>query len=96
MSESITINSYIIAEVELGQNGVYATGSPEFPILVVNLRMLFRGFFPNKTTLDFREIRCRVSPFDKSYTAISLPRSLNIRAKTDEEIKDDWQHIEIP
>ncbi len=96
MSESFTLRSYIVAEVEVGSNNAYGTGRAELPVLVVNLRLIFRSPRGSGTSLDFREIRCRVSPFDATYIATSLPVYLKVRVKPGEERKDDWVHVEIP
>ena len=96
MSENFTIRSYIVAEVEVGYNDIYGSGRAEFPVLMVNLKFVFRSLGDSATGLDFREIRCRLSPFDGTYVALSLPTRLKVCVNSGEERKDDSILLQIP
>jgi hypothetical protein len=96
MSENFTINGYVVAEVELGSNGVSGVGCAELPVLVVNLRFVFRSHKDSPTSLYFHGISCRVSPFDKTYIASGSSTDLNVRVIPGEEVKSDWVQIDIP
>lgn len=97
MSEYFTApQGFIVAEVTIDPGTINGTGSPEMPILTVMLQMLFRSPKPSSAIFDFREILCRVSPFEGAYIAISLRAPLKIRLASGQEIPNHSVHLEIP
>ena len=65
------------------------------PVLSVMLRMLFRSPKQLGSTFDFRELRCRVSPFDGAYIAHGLPTSLRLRLGPGQELPNHPVYLEI-
>jgi len=97
MSENFTAcGGYIVAEVTIDANTISGSGRAEMPVLMVVLQMLFRSPKKLSKTFEFRELRCRVSPFDGAYIAIGLPTPLNIRLGSDQELPNQWVYLEIP
>ena len=97
MGESFTIRGgYIIAEVELDSNGTVGTGRADLPLLFVSLRFNFYAHPELHCGLDFRELRCRVSPFEQTYLAHSLPTHLDVRLKSGASLSNHYAQLEIP
>ena len=97
MSGHFTIKGgYIVAEVELQPASVYGTGRAELPILVVPLQFTFRTHGELKCGLDFRELRCRISPFNHAYVAHSLPAHLHTRLKPGQQVTNQFVQLEVP
>lgn len=84
------------AEVSIDGQAVYATGSPEWPILVFMLQLTWHGPSAPKTALDFREIRCRLSPFDSTYIATALPAPLDLCLPSGKHIPNQFTYLEVP
>lgn len=87
----------ITAGVELHANGVKGAGRAEFSVLAVFLKMQFQC--PAQMTgsrLDFRELRCRVSPFEEAYIAYSQPAFLNVQVQSKKVHRDEMVVVEIP
>jgi hypothetical protein len=87
---------FIAAETAIEANGISGNGRAEAPILQVAIRMLFRCPKNPGTSLDFRELRCRVSPFDGVYFAASAPTYLNCRLTAGAELPNELVYVEIP
>lgn len=85
-----------MAEVTVDSNAISGSGRSERPVLMVMLNMLFRSHKELGATFDYRELRCRVSPFDGTYIADSLPTSLNIRLGSGQELPNHSVYLEIP
>src|SRR5712671_2360956 len=97
MSEYFTASGgYIVAEVKADANGINGSGRAEMPVLLVMLQMLFRSPKQLGVTYDFRELRCRLSPFDGTYIATSLPAPLNIHLGPAQELANQLVYLEIP
>jgi len=97
MSENFTLGSgYIAAEVRSHPNAIYGTGRPELPVLVASFDFLFRGPQQPERCYEFRELSCRVSPFDQTYIAHSLPTHLKIRVHSNQELPNQLIQFEIP
>ena len=97
MGESFTASGgFIVAEVSIDANAISGSGRAEMPVLMVMLQMLFRSHKQLGATFDFRELRCRVSPFDGTHIANSLPTSLNIRLGSGQELPNHSVYLEIP
>jgi hypothetical protein len=96
MSNTFTLNDgYIAAEVRL-HSVISGTGRAELPILLVPLDFTLRGPRQPGRCYDFRELRCRVSPFDSTYVADSRPANLDIRVPAGKELPSNLVHLEIP
>jgi hypothetical protein len=96
MSETFTLPSgKIVAEV-LDANSVCGSGNLESPILIFNLLMNLRGSTIPRSCLDFRELRCRISPFDRSYIAASLPSLLRVQLYANQELPKHSLNLEVP
>jgi hypothetical protein len=96
MSETFTLPmGLIVVEVSAENNAVSGSGRPEFPILVVPVKMLYRGPKASGAALYFREIRCRVSPFDQTYLAIGSPTRLDVCLASGKELPNQPAYIEI-
>jgi hypothetical protein len=97
MNESFTFDGgYIGAEVRFHTNGIYGTGMHGHPLLVATLDFMLRGPRQPGRCYDFRELRCRLSPFDATYIATSLPAHLNVRLESGQELPSHLVHLEIP
>src|SRR5882724_1597999 len=97
MSDYFTLpNGFIVAEVGIDANGIYGTGRAEFPVLVAVLRLVLRCPESESVSIDFRELRCQVSPFDGVYVAASLPVPVQVRVASGNELKDHLVHLQIP
>jgi hypothetical protein len=97
MSSSFTDHSsYVICEISPGPNPLWATGSAERPILIVSFNVVLRG--PRVTThgYDFRTLHCKVSPFDNTYIADSIPARIDRVLKAGEQQTDQQLQIFIP
>src|SRR5436190_1886986 len=86
---------FIVVEATV-DDGVYGTGRPELPLLIVPLRMVLRAPKTPRAALYFRELRCRVSPFDGAHVAISRPRCLEVRLCSGHEVSNHTALLEIP
>lgn len=58
MSADFTLNSYVVAAVEIGSNRVTGNGRAELPVLIINLRIVFPGRRNSSASLNFREFSC--------------------------------------
>lgn len=97
MSNSFTTDSsYIIARVDSFANGIYGTGRAELPILVVQLRFTFSSPSDLHCTLDFRELRCRISSFDQVYVAHSVPAHIDLRLPPGKSVSEHAVIVEVP
>ncbi len=95
MGESFNLpGGWIASEAEVSD--VFGNGRAEFPLLQVALRMDFNGPKNAGTSIDFKEIRCRVSPFDQSYFAESRPCFLSYRLAGGEKLANQLVYLEIP
>lgn len=65
-------------------------------MLCVTLQMLFRGPKTPKNVLDFQELRCRLSPFEGAYIAVSLPAPLQLQLTSGREVSKHSVYLEIP
>src|SRR5258708_32930731 len=96
MSNYFTLpTSFIVAEVNIDASGFYGTGRAELPVLVAPLRFHFRGPKDPGTCIDFRELRCRMSPFDGTYIGGSLPTPLQTRLTSGQESPNSLVHLQI-
>lgn len=86
----------IVAEAVVDGNGVYGTGGTSFPMLVVPLRFTFRCLKNYGASIDFRELHCRVFPFDAGLIAISPATQIKKVASPGQEISDQAVTLEIP
>lgn len=86
----------IAAELTPIANSAYATGSPVWPILDFTLQMNFNGPSTPKSALDFKELRCRISPFDGSYIAASLPSPIQLTLGSGRNVSNHKVHLEVP
>lgn len=91
-----TSGGHIVAEATVDTNAISGSGRAERPVLMVMLQMLFRSHKQLGATFDFRELRCRVAPFDGTHIADSLPTSLNIRLSPGQELPNHSVYLEIP
>src|SRR5579859_3384432 len=89
-------SGYIVAEVAIETNGINGIGGAQSPALAVTLQVLFRCPKDPGTTINFRELRCRVSPFEGTYFALSLPVYLNYRLTPGTESSGNSVYMEIP
>jgi hypothetical protein len=97
MSEYFALDGgYCAAEVRMHSNGIYGTGGDEHAVLVACLDLTFRGPIQAGRCYDFRELRCRLSPFDSSYVATSLPAHLDLRLATGKGLSSHMAILEIP
>jgi hypothetical protein len=97
MSAQFTIDGgFIAAEVRLQPNSTYGTGRAELPVLVVSLDFTLRGPRNPGRCYDFRELRCRLSPFYTTYVAASVPTHLSIRLLSGKEVASHLVQLEIP
>jgi hypothetical protein len=97
MSAQFTLDGgYIAAEASIHSNSIYGTGRAELPVLVVSLDFTFRGPRQPGRCYDFRELRCRLSPFDETYVATSLPTHLDVRITSGKELTNQWVQLEVP
>jgi len=96
MSENFTLPmGFIAAEVNIDASGFYGTGRAELPVLVAALRLHFRCPKDSGACMDFRELRCRVSPFDGTYIAGSLPAPLQTLLTSGQESPNNLVHLQI-
>jgi hypothetical protein len=96
MSEYFSLGGYIAAEVDVLPNGISGTGRAELPIISVQLQLSLNGPQGQGLSFDFREIRCRVSPFDTAYLADSRPTFLNVCIGSGQKLAKHWAYLEIP
>jgi hypothetical protein len=97
MSDCFTLDGgYIAAEVQIHSNATYGTGRAELPVLVFSLELTLRGPKRPGRCYDFRELRCRLSPFDTVYLATSLPSHLDVRMPSGKEVSGRLTHLEVP
>jgi len=104
MSASLTVSSYIVAEISLHSNGIYGAGTAALPILVVSLQFVFRcahsAAGSPERAMCFRELRCKVRPADAphglKYLATSLPMSLERTVASGQGDFKDLGSMEIP
>lgn len=97
MGEYFTASGgHIVAEVSIDGNAISGAGSTEMPVLLVMLNILYRSPGQLNSTFDFREMRCRLSPFESNYIAHSLPTSINIRLASGEELPNQSVYLEVP
>jgi len=96
MSDYFTLpNGFIVAEVGIDANGICGTGRAELPILVAPLRFHFRCPKDSGASIDFRELRCRVSPFDGVHIVGSLPAPLQTLLTAGQESPNNLVHLQI-
>lgn len=104
MSTSLTVQSYIVAEVKLHSNGVYGGGNTDMPVLVISLDFTLRCP-PNESglperALRFRELQCRVRPADSphgsKYIGVGIPISLDFLVKSTQVFNNQMESLEIP
>lgn len=97
MSSSFTTNGgHIIARVDSLANGIYGNGRAELPILVMPLRFSFSSHSELQCTLDYRELRCRISAFEQAYVAHSIPAHLDLQLQTGRSVSEHMVVIEVP
>lgn len=97
MGEPFTLpNGFVVAEASIEPNGISGNGRAEAPILQVALRMVFRCPKNPGMSMDFRELRCRVSPFDGVYFAASVPTPLSRRLAAGKHLSNELVYVEIP
>ena len=97
MSDYFTLRGgCIIAEIELHPNGVCGLGRAEWPVLRFSLNLTLRAHEHLRCALDFRELRCRVSTFDQSYIAHSLPAHIGVFRRPGEELNNFVVELEVP
>jgi len=77
-------------------DAIYCTGRAELPILVVPLELRLTCPESLGCHVDFREIRCRVSPFDQSYIAFGRPAPMQVRLAPKQAIPNRTVILEIP
>lgn len=91
-----TMGGCIVAEVSIDANAINGSGRAERPALMIMLQMLFRSPKQLNTIFNFRELRCRLSPFDGTYIADSLPTWLDKQLGPDQELPNQSIYLEIP
>lgn len=97
MSENFVLGAgHIVGEIDVLPNAVSGTGSAEGPIIVVPLMALLRCPNSPRFSLDFREVRCRVSPFDRTYIAESRPVWIDLRVESGQNLPNQQILLEIP
>jgi hypothetical protein len=97
MSENFSLsNGDIVAEVDVESGGIYGTGGPEQPTIVVTLKFLFRCPTAQGLAMDFRELHCRVSPFDGMYMGDSRTTHLNVRIDGGKTVPNHQAFLQIP
>jgi len=96
MSEHFSLGGWVVADVDVPANGISGGGRAELPVLLVPLRLNLRCLKSPGLSIDFREIRCRVSPFDSTYIAESRPCLLNVRLASDQNLPNHLAYLEIP
>ena len=97
MGEHFTASQgFIVAEIAVDANHVNGAGRLDAPILMVLAQMLFRSSKEAGTTYDFREIQCRISPFEGTYIATSLPARLNLILGPGHQVSNHSVYLEIP
>jgi hypothetical protein len=96
MSDCFTLpDGLIVVETTVENNGIYGTGRPELPLLIVPLKVILRAPKTPRAALYFRELRCRVSPFDGAYIATSLPAWLGVCLSSGRELSNQTTLLEI-
>lgn len=65
-------------------------------MLIVSLDFLLHGPRQSGRCYDFRELRCRLSPFDTAHIAASLPTYLRERVTSGKEVNGRSVQLEIP
>ncbi|MCX6955520.1 MAG: hypothetical protein NTV51_25515 [Verrucomicrobia bacterium] len=97
MSSSFTDHSsYVICEMSSGPNPLWATGTAERPILTASFTLILRGPRTAARGYDFRTLHCKVSPFDNTYIADSLPARIDRVLKSGEQQTDQQLQVFIP
>lgn len=97
MSYSFTDNqSYVICELSPDTNWIWATESSERPLLMTSFKLVLRGPRAAGRGYDFRNLQCRLSPFDQTYIADSLPARVDTCLRSNEETTDRSVQVLIP
>lgn len=97
MSHSFTDNhSFVICELSTDPTWIWATECSERPLLTTSFRLLLRGPRIAGRGYDFRTLQCRLSPFDKTYIADSLPARIDLCQRAGTETTDRCVQVNIP
>ncbi len=98
MSENITLpNGQIIAEIDVqGNCHLWHRKSRGTYCWLSLYNCAYVAPQASGFSVDFREIRCRVSPFDTSYIAESRPTLLNVRIESGKDVPNYCAYLEVP